>query len=184
MTARCWFHYMSWLILIFPFVLTRRHGKRWHTILDFTRKTIRQCNENVNNVKHEVFGTSPALTQACDKLFKVNEGVFVVVKQAEQASSECRSVHATAPRCQAWEELNELSTIYPILLQIGQARVMTLCSGASRPPIAAHDVLGLEKRQRVKLDRRTCLNATVKHQVRHWCIVNWAPWCEKTAAAM
>ncbi len=83
------------------------------------------------------------LTESGDKLFEVDERVFVLVEQAEESAGQCFGVKATAPGRQSGEELNELAAVDAVLLQIRQTLVVPLRCSAARTPVTTHDVLRL-----------------------------------------
>lgn len=83
------------------------------------------------------------LTESGHKLFEVDERVFVLVEQAEESAGERVGVKAAAPGRQSGEELNELTAVNVVLLQIRQTWVVPLRRGAARTPVTTHDVLRL-----------------------------------------
>jgi len=90
-----------------------------------------------------------SLTQPGDKLLEVDEAILVVaVQQTEEACGQDGRVRPAHPRPQRPEELAELARVDAVLLQVGQAGVVAVGRRrAAGPPVAAHDVLGLEEEE-------------------------------------
>lgn len=85
-------------------------------------------------------------TQATDELPKIDEGISVLVKETEESHSQGVGVRPIGPGEQQVEEAFELLYINAVLLQVGQAGVMTLCGVAAATPVTAGKMLRLKLR--------------------------------------
>lgn len=86
----------------------------------------------------------PALTEAVDELAEVDESVRVLVEQAEEADSEAVGVCAAGPGKEHREQPLKLLQIHAVLLQVGQAGVMTVHRVTRAAPVTAGQVFGLK----------------------------------------
>lgn len=94
--------------------------------------------------KEYLQGCAHRLTQATDELPKIDEGISVLVKETEEAQSQGVRVGPVGPGEQQLEEAFELLQVDAVLLQVGQAGVMTLCGVAAAAPVTAGQVLRLK----------------------------------------
>lgn len=94
--------------------------------------------------KEYLQGCAHRLTQATDELPKIDEGISVLVKETEEAQSQGVRVGPVGPGEQQLEEAFELLQVDAVLLQVGQAGVMTLCGVAAAAPVTAGQVFRLK----------------------------------------
>lgn len=95
------------------------------------------------------------LTKGTAELFKVDEAVLVLIYQAEDPEGEGALGVAESPGLQQGEEHAELLETQLVLLQIGQAGVMMEQSWTLHCPVAAEEMLPLQKENKEKCNVST-----------------------------
>lgn len=84
------------------------------------------------------------LTEAGNELSEVDERVRVLVEKAEEADGETIGVCAAGPGKEHQEQSFKLLQVHAVLLQVGQAWVVSVHRVTGATPVTAGQVFGLE----------------------------------------